>query len=259
MLTAGVMLTGCLTTQDQLRMERDMNEMKRRLAEVERTTVSLRHSDQAGEMQGRVDAMGRSQADLQASMDALRVDLQSMSGRMEDSRREGSEVRAELALVRDDLALKIGALENRIAALERRPGGEGGGAASQAGAPPQSAYERGVELIRANQFVQGREALESYLRANPTGAQAVNAMYWIGEAYYGEKRYENAILQFQDVIQKHSDHPKAAAALLKQGITFNTLGDQRNGRAILNRLIETFPMSDEAKTARERLAEWDRG
>ncbi len=250
------MLSGCLTTQDQLRMERDMNEMKRRLADVERTTVSLRQGP--GDIQGRVDTMGRTQADLQVSLDALRVDLQSMSGRLEDTRREGGDVRQELALVRDDLSLKIGALEDRLAALEKRQAGQAQNSPPAAPQSPQAAYERGVDLIQKNQFVQGREALEGFLRTNPSGALAVNAMYWIGEAYYGEKRYENAILQFQDVIQKHGEHPKAAAALLKQGITFDTLGDERNGRVILNRLIETFPMSEEAKKAREKLAEWDR-
>jgi tol-pal system protein YbgF len=258
-LATGAALTGCVTTQDQVRMERDLNEMKRRLADVERTTVTLRqnHSGQAGEVQGRVENIGRTQADLQASLDALRVELQAMSGRVEDTRREGEGVREELTLVRDDLSLKIGALENRLSAVEKGQARTSAQPAAQA-ETPQMAYDRGVALIQKNQFAQGREVLEAFLNANPSGSLAVNAMYWIGEAYYGEKRYENAILQFQDVIQKHGDHPKAASALLKQGITFDTLGDERNGRVILNRLVETFPMSEEAKKAKERLAEWDR-
>ncbi len=81
-------------------------------------------------------------------------------------------------------------------------------------------------------------------------------MYWIGESYYGEKKYENAILQFQDVIQKYKDHPKVAAALLKQGFAFAMLGDTKNAKVILQRLVDTFPLSDEAKKAKERLLEW---
>jgi len=81
-------------------------------------------------------------------------------------------------------------------------------------------------------------------------------MYWIGEGWYGEKKYENAILQFQDVIQKYGEHPKVAAALLKQGLAFHALGDLKNARVILQKLVDTFPLSEEAKKAKEKLAEW---
>ena len=246
-LALGAAVTGCLPTQQQLRMERDMEEMKRRLAEVERGGASLRQ----GEAQERIEALSRKQADLQANLDTLRVEMQAMTGRIEDTGRQKSQSRDELTLVRDDMALKIKALEDRLARLEQMRT-----QAPSAPQTPQALYESGVEQIQKGDFVRGRETLQSFLSQHPSGTLTVNAMYWIGEAYYGEKKYENAILQFQDVIQKFGDHPKAASALFKQGITFNTLGDQQNAKVILNRLIETFPMSPEAKKAREQLAAW---
>ena len=80
-------------------------------------------------------------------------------------------------------------------------------------------------------------------------------MYWVGEAFFGEKKYENAILQFQEVVQNHRSHPKAAAALLKQGLAFRALGDDKNARVILQQVVERYPNSDEAKKAKERLGE----
>lgn len=255
-LALAAALAGCIPTQQQLAMERDLEEMKRRLAEVERGATAGRQK-QASQAEDRLDALARSQADQQASLDALRVELQSVNGRFEDLKRERAELQGELSLLRDDLALKITALEDRLAKVEA---GRSQSAVSPPAESPEALYERGVELIqKRNEFAKGREALQEFLSRNPRSSLAVNAMYWIGESYYGEKKYESAILQFQDVIQKFGDHPKVAAALFKQGIAFETLGDRKNARVIMQRLVDTFPLSGEAKMARERLAAWERG
>jgi tol-pal system protein YbgF len=243
---------GCIPSQRELRMERDLEEMKRRLAETERG----QRQDRSADLRDRLDTVTRTQADQQATLDALRVEMQSFSGRIEDQAGQRQLLRDELSLVRDDLGLKVSALEDRVAQLEQRP------AQAPAAAPPVSSeglYERGLEMIqKGGQFGQGRELLQNFLQKNPKSPLAVNAMYWIGEAYYGEKKFESAILQFQDVIQQHGEHPKAASALLKQGMAFHALGDVKNGRIILQKLIDTFPLSEEAKKAKERLAEWQK-
>jgi tol-pal system protein YbgF len=243
---------GCLPSQSELRMERDLEEMKRRLADTERA----QRQDRSADLRERLDQLTRSQADQQATLDALRVEMQSFSGRIEDQGRQRQTLRDELSLVRDDLGLKVSALEDRLTKLEQRP------VPAPVAAQPMAAealYERGLAMIqKGGQFAQGRELLQEFLAQHPKSPLAVNAMYWIGEAYYGEKKFESAILQFQDVVQQYSEHPKVAAALLKQGMAFHALGDVKNGRVILQKLIETFPLADEAKKAKERLAEWQK-
>jgi len=248
---------GCMPTQRELRMESDLQEMKRRLAEVERGVVGLREDRSGSE---RLEVLARQQADLQAGLDTLRVEFQSVHGRFEDQARASGQLRDDLALMRDDLALKVTALEDRLTRLE-----EQGPAATAAKEPapaetPEALYERGLELIQKKEdFAGGRQWLQEFLQRYPQHPLAVNAMYWIGEAWYGEKKYENAILQFQDVIEKFGDHPKVAAALLKQGLAFHALGDGDNARVILKKVIDTFPLSEEAKKAKEKLAEWKKG
>jgi tol-pal system protein YbgF len=249
-----MLLAGCIPTQRELRMERDLEEMKRRLAETERSMAAQR-IDRTGEVRDRTDALARNQADLQAALDALRVEIQGTGGRFEDLTRQNHAMRDELSLVRDDLGLRLSALETRVGNLEQSAAAR----PAQPAASPASSYDRGLEMIqKRGEFAQGRDLLDDFLRNNPQHPMAVNAMYWIGEAYYGEKKFENAILQFQDVIQKYGEHPKVAAALLKQGLAFHALGDLGNARTILQRVIDTFPLSEEAKKARERLTEWDR-
>ena len=247
-----VMTAGCIPTQRDLRMERDLEEMKRRLASFERNAALQR---QAAPGERRLDEVGRQVADLQAAVDTLRVDVQAVSGRMEDLTRQREETREEMALIRDDLSLKVSSLEDRMAGLTA-------GAISPAGtntsaSSPEALYEEGLALIRQQgNFVDGRKRMSDFVQDHAAHPLAVNAMYWIGEAYYGEKKYENAILQFQDVIQKYPDNPKAPAAMLKQGLAFHALGDVKNAKVIMQKVMETYPKSAEAEKARERLATW---
>lgn len=245
-------VSGCIPTQRELRMDSDLQEMKRRLAELERGMAVMKDDPQGRQ---RLDLLTRQQADLQAGLDTLRVEFQSVNGRLEDLKRDRTQMQDDLALVRDDLALKVTALEDRLARQQA--------AAAVAAAPvaaaetPEALYERGLELIqKKGDFAGGRQRLQEFLQRYPQHGLSVNAMYWIGEAWYGEKKYENAILQFQDVIQKYAEHPKVASALLKQGMAFHALGDLKNARVIMQKLIDSFPLSEEAKRAREKLSEW---
>jgi TolA-binding protein len=80
-------------------------------------------------------------------------------------------------------------------------------------------------------------------------------MYWIGETYYAEKDYESAIVQFQEVLQKYAQHPKAASALFKQGLCFQAMGDTKSALILFEKVASGFPDAPEADFARKKVAE----
>lgn len=251
-------LSGC-ATQGQLRMERDLDEMKRRLAKAE-LSLAAQGKSLTGELEQRLDSIGRNQADLQVGLDTLKIDVQSVNGRFEDQARERDELRGDMMLVKDDFGLKLTSLEDRVQMLEENrsafAAAGGGGIVGGMPSSPEGLYEVALEKIqKTGDYAGARESLQLFLKDNPQHPLATNAMYWVGEAYYGEKSYENAILQFQDVIQKHPTHPKTPAAMFKQGLAFQALGDTQNARIILRKVQETYPQSEEAGKAKAKLAE----
>jgi len=245
-----LVLVGCVNPQQQQKVQSDLAEMKRRLAESERAVVALRKELNAGGGRQELAAVVRTQADLRADFDAFRQEVLGLQGRVEERQATDRRLQDELAALRDELQFKVKALEERLAALEARK------AAAPAPAPaapatPEALYQQGLDAIRSGQdFTAGRKALETFLKRYPDHHLAANATYWIGEAWYGEKKYENAILQFQDVIEKYGDHPKVAAALLKQGLAFRALKDEANAEVIWRKLVERFPDSPEAAKAK---------
>ncbi len=278
-LLTSLLLSSCMVTQQDLQMQRDLMEMKRRLADAERTVKELQ-DDTSGGVRAHVETLARNQADFQAELDGVRVDLQSMQGRTGDQERTNDNLRQDLALLRDELSLQLADHGQRLAMLEA--GGSSNELSANGPSPPAVAmpannpsagiaattptistpqgesapalYERALKKIREEQdFAAGRELMETFLKRYPGDDLAVNAAYWVGETYYAEKAYEKAILRFEDLIQKYGEHPKVASAMLKQALAFEASGDKATGRILLQRVIERFPLSEEAKKARQML------
>lgn len=243
-LIATLLLAGCLTT---VQSANDMQEMKRRLEAVEQVTVARRSGEQA-KAEERLTDLSRRLADQQAELSALRVEFQRLSGQFEDSTHESTRVNDQLGQMRSELDIRLAGFEERMAALEKAP------TAAPAVPGVEASYEKGLQLIqKENRYADGRKELQAFLKAQPQHELSVNAIYWIGEAYYGEKAYEKAILQFQDVLQKYPKHGKAPAALLKQALAFEALGDRETAKTLLKKVSINYPNSPEAAKAAERL------
>ncbi len=256
-VTLMLLMGGCIPpSQTQLRMEMDLEQMKRRLAQLE---VQKSETSQA-EVMGDT-GMQRQLAEIQAGLDTMRVESHSVNGLIDDLGRQQRDLGEELRLIQDDMNLQIDSLTSRIEKLEAGGVASGGTAdivPAQQEPPPQltaeQQYEQALRLILdGSDFVSGREQMENFTRNYPNHDLYVNALYWTGEALYGEKKFELSILQFQDVISRYPRHSKTPDALYKQALAFNSLGDEQNARATMRKLIDSYPSSDQAKTAEKFL------
>jgi len=117
----------------------------------------------------------------------------------------------------------------------------------------QALYEQGVRQVMGENYASGREILTNFLERHPDSDLAPNALYWLGETYYGEQRYAQSILTFREVLEKHPKHPKAPDALLKIGYAYEKLGDIPNARFYLQAVLDEYPKADSATKARAML------
>jgi len=246
-------LSACVAPQSQLRTEQDIAEMKRRLAEVERRTSGVGEDGLLGTMDQLAES-GRRLAETQASLDTLRVEFQTINGRLADQDITIQGLRDELSLVREDLSLRIEALELRLAELTSSAATKKPVAESAPPSSPEELYTQSLALVREGKDMQAaRDGFQAFLKTYPEHTLAVNAEYWIGETYYGDRQYKNAILQFQEIIDKYPKHVKVPSALLKQALAFQGLGDQENARLLLEKVVASYPQSPEASKAKSKL------
>ncbi len=130
------------------------------------------------------------------------------------------------------------------------------GMAAEAAPVQKSLYEQGMNLVRTEQNPEeGRRLLTEFLEIDPQSALVPNALYWIGESHFQQKSYAQAILSFKDVTRRFQKHHKAAAALLKIGMSYLAMGEKDNATLYLRALLREYPKSEPAPAARKKLAE----
>ena len=154
------------------------------------------------------------------------------------------------------LAERLGRIEAKLAELEATPPTPGAEEAVEPSQPPneEEAYAQAKELYKQHQMPQARQALEDFIAEFPASNLVSAAKFWIGETFYTEQRYEEAILEYQKVIQDHPKTQKAASAMLKQAFAFAELKDPTSARVVLRRLVKDYPDSRQAEIARKKIA-----
>jgi tol-pal system protein YbgF len=119
--------------------------------------------------------------------------------------------------------------------------------------PGEEEYRTALGFVEQRNYGEAIPRLRSYLRNYPDTPLSDNAQYWIGECYYEQRDFNNAILAFYDVTRRYPRSDKVCPAMLKQGLAFAELGDAADARIVLERLIQAHPECEEANEARARL------
>ena len=121
------------------------------------------------------------------------------------------------------------------------------------GMQQRQAYQQALDILREGRYMQAAEAFRNFLDANPDSAYAVNAQYWLAEAYYVTRQFPRALEEFRQVVERYSDSNKVADARLKIGFIHYEMSEWDAARKALEGVIETYPNSTAARLAEERL------
>lgn len=107
-------------------------------------------------------------------------------------------------------------------------------------------------------FIKGsydiaRQGFQEFVENYPETELSDNATYWIGETFYVEKKFAEAVDAFEKVIQLYPKGDKAAAATLKKGFSYLELKNKKAAIKELRWVIRKHPSSKSAQLAKERL------
>ena len=201
----------------------EIADMKTRLDEVVRQTTAT--TDKIDEVNGRVDRLSQ---DVQAARDAARR-------------------AAPSAAAGGGLPTEAGGPPVVAPVPIPTPGG---GAAPNPNALYTSAYS---DFSKGN-YALAIQGFEEYAGRFPEAELADNAMYWIGECHFSQGNFKTAIASFDAMLEKYPKSDKAAAANLKKALAFVQLNQIGQGVEQLRYVTATYPGTDEARIAKDRLA-----
>ena len=88
-------------------------------------------------------------------------------------------------------------------------------------------YENAIKLLWANKFNEAETHLLQLKKINPEDLMP-NIQYWLGEVYYANKNFQQAIIEFGEGFAKYPDSIKGPDNLLKLGLSFSNLNKKND-------------------------------
>jgi len=163
-----------------------------------------------------------------------------------ENRRMKEQVNA-MAAENRSLTAKNAELETKLAEAPASPA-----AAEPAGSvEATSAYSAALSAYKKRDFKSAIQGFESLLNASIDEETADNCHYWLGESYYGLRKYTEAIKHFNEVLGYRQSEKKADAQLMI-GNSYAAMGQKDAARKAYNKVISSYPSRTEK--AQQKLA-----
>jgi tol-pal system protein YbgF len=235
---AAAMLCASLGAQAAL-FEDD--EARRAILDLRQRVETLR--SQSEQRQGEESAqLRRSLLDLQNQIEQMRGELARMTGQNEQLTKTVTELQQRQMAVDDQLKKN----EPAKVALDGRE--------FTADPKEKADFDAALGIFRAGQFAQAQTAFAEFVKRYPQSGYNASALFWLGNAQYATRNYNEAIANFRSMLSLAPDHAKAPEAVLSIANCQIELKDTKAARRTLEDLTKAYPQSEAAQAGRERLS-----
>ena len=206
----------------------------------------LRMSDDLKKTNDDNAQLRRSMLDLSNQIEALRNDLASVRGQNERLARDVADMQ------RNQKDLTQGVNER----LRKFEPGKVSVDGKEFVAEPAEAqeFEAALGTLRKGDFAGAQTGFVAFMKRYPQSGYKPSALFWLGNAQYALRNYRDAVTNFRSLVTADADHMRAPEALLSMANCQVELKDVKSARKTLDDLVKTYPQSEAASVAKERLA-----
>ncbi len=208
-------------------MDKDTDSMNKVAAAI--TSLQTNLEKLQADNGGKVDQLSGQIQALNDSLDELKARLAKVSKQLEDMQAAQQSVAAGQA-----------AQQAQQQALAQAP-------------PPDVLYNNALRDYNAGKNDLAKQEFSDYVKFYPNTDLAGNAYFYLAEIAYKEGNFQEAVTNYDQVLQNFPTGNKAPSADLKKGFALIELGKKDDGIVELRHVIERYPRSNEALQARDRL------
>jgi tol-pal system protein YbgF len=224
------------------------DEARRAILELRQRTEAQRQlaERQAEEQRQETSQLRRALLELQTQIEALRGEIARMNGQNEQVLRELADVQRRQKDIAQGVDERLRKVEPSKVSVDGR----------EFIADPAEAreFEAALAIFRKGEFPAAQAAFTDFIKRYPQSGFRPTALFWLGNAQYANRDYRGAIGNFRALLTAAPDHPRAPEAVLSIANCQIELKDNAAARRTLDELVRTYPQSEAAGAARERLA-----
>ncbi|HZY58323.1 MAG TPA: tetratricopeptide repeat protein [Candidatus Binataceae bacterium] len=189
---------------------------------------------------------------LSTRMDQMSTDLRTLQGAVSDLTNLFGKLQSQLT----DLNNAVKVLQAPPAAPPPAPGA-GPGPAAAIDAPTISAtdlYNNATRDRSSGKLDLAVQEFSDYLKWYGTREMAPNAQFYIAYIHYSQANYDDALKEFDMVLEKYADdNNKRPDALYYKGMTLLRLGRRTQGAEEFKELLKRYPDHDLSRQACSQL------
>lgn len=209
------------------------------------------------EVQKKIDELNRTAhrtgADLAVNQDKLTEEVARLRGVLEEQAHKLDALDKALAQQKSDTDERFAALKGSGALDELE-------ARKRLETIPRPADKAAFFDLARQQEGQGDKAVaralyQEFVKKWPTDPRAADAHFRLGELWFGDRRYRDAILEYGKVAQDFPRSDKAPDALLRTAESMLEIDLKDDAKAILADIPKRYPGTSAAARAKARLAE----
>jgi tol-pal system protein YbgF len=120
-------------------------------------------------------------------------------------------------------------------------------------ADQEEAFRAAYQDFTRGDYDRALTGFQEFQRRFPKSPLTANSDYFMGECLFSQQRHQEAVEAFTRAIAEKPDGDRVAAAYLKKGLSLLALKQTAQGVIQLQHVIESYPRTEEARIATERL------
>ena len=214
--------------------------------------------ERMGVMRNLIEQSTDSMNKLASSLDAVQKSMQQQSGDTQGRAEQLSGQVQSLHDALDEMKARLSKVSQQLDALSSSgqnltPQSTTVQPPAPQAPPPDVLYNNSLRDYNAGRYDLASQQFGDYLKFYANTDLAGNAQFYLAEIEYRQGNFEQAVRDYDKVLEQFPGGNKAPASQLKKGYALLELGQRDAGVRELNSLIQRYPRSIEATQARERL------
>jgi tol-pal system protein YbgF len=247
---------------------------------VQKTLIE-QSSDSVNKLNSTMSSLEKSVQDVQANsgtrLDTMSTQVQGLSDNLEEIKSRIGKLNQQLVDLQNsvqniDARLAGGVPAGAPAPSTGSPSPTGASSSTYgAGSPSQPAsaavpsspsgsapsadtlYSNGLRDITSGKYDLARSEFHDYLQYYGDTDLASNAQFYLGEIAYSQHQYEQAVAEYDKVLNNYPKSFKLAPARLKKGMALLELNQKNAGIKELREVVKRYPGTEEERRARAKL------
>ena len=195
------------------------------------------------------------QANSGARMDSMSTQVQALADNLEGVKSKMAKLSQQMA----EMQSVLQSLDAKVAGGAPIAAPPGEGAPAAAPPSPQVLYDNALRDLNTGKYDLAWQEFQDYLKYFPDTELTSNSQFYLGEVLFRQKKFSEAIAEYDKVLDNYPRSFKLAAARLKKGMALLELGQRTSALRELREVSRRHPGTDEARLANAKLRELGAG